>query len=107
MAIPALPGFNLSSESTKPECRQSHLIGLCDVCHVDWVGADWEVDVCRGRVAGEELWILVVPVLNVDGQGGGRVVPISGVHFLKHIAGSQSTISQNKLFPVEGHQHIL
>lgn len=59
------------------------LFPLSDVDRVHRAGADLISLLLEKPRAGQELWVLVISILDSDGDTGADIVVLSSVHFLK------------------------
>lgn len=59
------------------------LFPLCDVHGVHGAGAD-PIGLLEKPYAGQELWVLVISILDSDGDVYAGIVVLSSVHFLKY-----------------------
>lgn len=59
------------------------LFPLSDVDRVHRAGADLISLLLEKPCAGQELWVLVISILDSDGDTGADIVVLSSVHFLK------------------------
>lgn len=61
----------------------THLICLCDVDRVNRIGTDGMISIFINRRTGQKLWVLIITVQNIDGNGGCCAVFFFRIHFLK------------------------
>lgn len=74
-----------SDDMCVPSVREGlapHLFPLSDVDRVHRAGADL-ISLLEKPRAGQELWVLVISILDSDGGTGADIVVLSSVHFLK------------------------
>lgn len=65
------------------ESLSTDLVPLCDIDCVHRAGADGAGLILEKQHAGQELWVLVISIQDVDGDDGAGIEMLSCGHFLR------------------------